>query len=1003
MTLDEYERAARLQYRRLAETVAAILAAAINAHGGLRLQQIQSRAKDPVSLRKKLAIRGLSDTETLASAVKDLAGCRLVFYTNTDVDVYLRSGILRDNFDIDWDRSTFHHPVPNQEAENGLFTSNNYVVKLRDDRVALPEYAALKDLWCEVQVQTTLNHAWAEMAHDTIYKRPDVTVFGERGLAAIEARMNNIMRQYLMPAGYEFQKVVHDAARLAAGLELFDRGALEALTQAADNNERFDVLQRFIDCVLPHYNDPVGVYPEVREALIVAVKAARATVQKPIETPFGEMRGHTSDQIERLAASVFERLRYADVEQTLNVACELYLGATDAEGRMLWSRLAAQLAKNQLGAWQQVGPGVQYEIVLRIEQFGPADREALRPLLLPVLTAVLEPDVTGTSSTWNTVTLRQGAIAPSAFLKITRTKALDLLRALFEATDELAVHQEIVSGFMQATRTPYNANYSDDLMRIILDNSLWVVGFFETVVDQVPFELRQRMEHDLYFLYVRGRRIPEDLAATVGAESNVLGAAILRFRDKVNAEPQFVIYKTLVGYQSIFPDAWDRQDFDFQADEEYRNSQVELFIDTVEADNADKWLATLQRCAQTESNDLATFPTFGRFLQRLAARKPAIVLGYLADLDGGLGHFIPAMLIGLSEGPAASDGVALIWTWLEARRHVAAIMRFLRFAPAVTPDLLDAAMSAALETEDDVALLDVVHVANAHQEHVEGGLIDRMMMPAIEALTGRGKTWWIDEMWYLTRRCPLFAALTADQADRMLAAMVLRPKIEFHAQAILSVLGARWPEKVIDLFGQRLDQPEDEGHVYEAIPYQFHDAKPFPDTFVLLLVERAYAWYRTDKTVFSYRGGRLIAAAFPTFSETLANALIDFVEGDKPDRIDYVLRILRAYHGQSFLQPVCRAVVAHLPENDPLLNEVEIILDSTGVVSGEFGLVHAYQAKRQEIEPWLEDPNLAVQAFARRYQRSLYRQIAAEQRRSEEAQELRKRDWGDNEYAPQPA
>ena len=79
MTLDEYEKVGRLRYRRLAETVAAILAAAINAQGGLRLQQIQSRAKDPVSLRKKLAIRGLSDTDELASAVKDLAGCRLVF------------------------------------------------------------------------------------------------------------------------------------------------------------------------------------------------------------------------------------------------------------------------------------------------------------------------------------------------------------------------------------------------------------------------------------------------------------------------------------------------------------------------------------------------------------------------------------------------------------------------------------------------------------------------------------------------------------------------------------------------------------------------------------------------------------------------------------------------------------------------------------------------------------------------------------------------------------
>lgn len=101
MNLDEYEKGGRLLYRRMADTVAAILSAAINAHGSLRLQQIQSRAKDAESLRKKLLKLGLLETDSLATAVKDLAGCRAVFYTNTDVDKYLTSGILSENFDID--------------------------------------------------------------------------------------------------------------------------------------------------------------------------------------------------------------------------------------------------------------------------------------------------------------------------------------------------------------------------------------------------------------------------------------------------------------------------------------------------------------------------------------------------------------------------------------------------------------------------------------------------------------------------------------------------------------------------------------------------------------------------------------------------------------------------------------------------------------------------------------------------------------------------------------
>jgi beta-lactamase class D len=108
---------------------------------------------------------------------------------------------------------------------------------------------------------------------------------------------------------------------------------------------------------------------------------------------------------------------------------------------------------------------------------------------------------------------------------------------------------------------------------------------------------------------------------------------------------------------------------------------------------------------------------------------------------------------------------------------------------------------------------------------------------------------------------------------------------------------------------------------------------------------------------------------------------------------------MRAYDGQAFLLPVCREVVASIPQNDRLLDEVEAIMNSTGVVSGEFGFVHAYQGKKQDIVPWLDDSNSAVQAFARRYQRNLDRQIAAEQRRSEENLELRKRNWGNSEAA----
>jgi ppGpp synthetase/RelA/SpoT-type nucleotidyltranferase len=263
--------------------VASILGAAIRAHPGMfRLKQVQHRAKNPESLEKKLEDRDLLSTTTLETDIKDLAGCRLIFYTNSDVARFLQTGIIQDNFDVDWDRTKIHHPVPGKTDPDNLFISNNYVLKLKADRSVLPEYTRFSDLWCEVQFQTTLNHAWSEMEHDIIYKKPILEGFGGKLFESIQQRLQTIMKTHLLPAGYEFQKVLNDYERLISGKAILDRGALNALAKCGDNNARYELLERFRDYVLPNYDDPQCVYPEVKEQIVAAVKEARKAKPRPI-------------------------------------------------------------------------------------------------------------------------------------------------------------------------------------------------------------------------------------------------------------------------------------------------------------------------------------------------------------------------------------------------------------------------------------------------------------------------------------------------------------------------------------------------------------------------------------------------------------------------------------------------------------------------------------------------------------------------------------------------
>lgn len=97
MNFANYERSGWADYGAFAQTVAAILQAAIETDGRVRLQQVRSRAKEAKSLRRKLEAKGreqkrdLFAIDTLEDEIKDLAGARVVVYTDTDAERFIQS------------------------------------------------------------------------------------------------------------------------------------------------------------------------------------------------------------------------------------------------------------------------------------------------------------------------------------------------------------------------------------------------------------------------------------------------------------------------------------------------------------------------------------------------------------------------------------------------------------------------------------------------------------------------------------------------------------------------------------------------------------------------------------------------------------------------------------------------------------------------------------------------------------------------------------------------
>jgi ppGpp synthetase/RelA/SpoT-type nucleotidyltranferase len=997
MDLDTYEKQKRAEYAAFAKAVADIFVAAIDTHHGLRLQHVQHRAKDPDSLRRKLAKMVTPDTDSVETIIKDLAGCRLVFYTNDDVSRFLTSGIVSDNFEIDWDRTKIFYPRSEANGAEEQFISNNYVVKLKPERTALPEYGRFAEMWCEVQVKTTLNHAWSELAHDTIYKKPELkSGFGGRLMQAIEERMKKIMREYLLPAGYEFQKVLTDFERLSSGKELFDRGALNALVECADNNAWHERLQHFVTYVLPYYDDIAGVQSEIRRVIVTAVKQARVAPIRPIDTPFGHMPGRTTEDIVEIAGDVIDQLRYTDISATFDALCELYKGAQTVKERNRWVRSAEALAMHNLDVWRQVGPEVQSHLVERIRAMLPDAAILVRPVLIAILAKVLESEVSGTSRpSFNQITFHRGAVVVNERLQQARTGAIDILKSMLKTAVTDTERRTIKNALAVATQQHLAAGRTDEIALMVLRDSLEIVEFWTKIASTLSYELRQDLEQDLYWLYHHNASIEDaEPGNKLVIARKTLRDAILRFRDHLNSDAEFVIYKTLVGFESVFMPEWDNPDLGFEQKEAYREQLLDELVERVTEDNAATWLARLRRCAATESNDLATFPSFGKFLSKLAAAKPVIVFEYLDQLDDRLAAFLPAILDGLDNKSSHDAVESRLWRWLNEGLYVQQIARYMRFAKKLDSAFLDGIIQTAIKQNDSLAVLYLFEVAADRHEDIEGGLIDRLFIPAVTYLASQNDTRWVNVVSPSAVKKGFLKNLSADQTKIVLNSLVRLREIDFHADEILAAIAAKQPLAVVDFFGKRMqltgdDRPPD----YRPVPFNLHSLGEPLSKHPRELVSTAKDWFYEDDQLFTYRGGQLLKCVFPNWAPEFEQALLEQVRSSDPNSLRFVIRILRAYNGQSFLHDICKEIISVLDPNDPLLSEVGIVLDSTGVVRGEFGFVEAYKERKVLIEAWRADPRDRVRIFAERHVRQLERIIAAEQRRSEEEIELRRREF----------
>ena len=151
MILDEY-REAQPMLERMKEEVLALLRDALD-RNGIIVTAVEARIKTEESLSGKLALKGAKYASM--EDITDILGARIVTFYTDDVDRI--AAMAEQLFEIDWDNSVDKRKL--HQLDSFGYNSLHYICKLPGCPLRF-----------ELQLRTTLQHAWAAINHDIGYK-----------------------------------------------------------------------------------------------------------------------------------------------------------------------------------------------------------------------------------------------------------------------------------------------------------------------------------------------------------------------------------------------------------------------------------------------------------------------------------------------------------------------------------------------------------------------------------------------------------------------------------------------------------------------------------------------------------------------------------------------------------------------------------------------------------------------------------------------------------------
>lgn len=160
--LKQWYIAERPLYENLAKKVADLIKEILDKNN-IEYHSITYRAKEIDSLLKKAKDKQYKDP---INEIQDYAGIRVITFVKSEV--IKACDLIKPEFTIDEKNSSDKSKELGEDKVG--YRSVHYIASFDENRLNLTEYSRFKNMNCEIQIRTILEHAWADISHDRTYK-----------------------------------------------------------------------------------------------------------------------------------------------------------------------------------------------------------------------------------------------------------------------------------------------------------------------------------------------------------------------------------------------------------------------------------------------------------------------------------------------------------------------------------------------------------------------------------------------------------------------------------------------------------------------------------------------------------------------------------------------------------------------------------------------------------------------------------------------------------------